>query len=64
MIKNNEYYIIENEEDLKNPIICYCVMMKFIKEVREDYIDYNESIVRPVPFITWMNGKGYITNEQ
>lgn len=64
MIKNNDYYIIENEEDLKNPIICYCVMMKFIKETGEDYIDYNESIVRPVPFITWMNGKGYITNEQ
>lgn len=28
MIDKGKYYIIENEEDLKNPIICYCVMIE------------------------------------
>lgn len=64
MIDKGKYYIIKNEADLKDSFFCYCVMMKFIEEAGEDYIDYNESIVKPVPFITWMNGKGYITNEQ
>ena len=64
MIKNNENYIVENKEDLKDPFICYCVMMRFMEEAGEDYVDYNDLIIEPISFIAWMSKEGYITNEQ
>lgn len=64
MIKNDDEWIIEGEEDLKDPFMCYCLMMKWTWEAEEDYIDQNESIVMPVPFIMWLNGRRYITNDQ
>lgn len=64
MIKNDENIIIENEDDLKNPFMCYCIMMRFMNEAGEDYVDYNEDIIKPVPFIMWLNGRNYISNEQ
>lgn len=64
MIKNDDKWIIEGEEDLKDPFMCYCLMMKWTWEAEEDYIDQNESIVMPVPFIMWLNGRRYITNDQ
>lgn len=64
MIKNDNELIIEGEEDLKDPFMCYCLMMEWMAEEVEDYIDQNELIVMPVPFIMWLNGRRYITNDQ
>lgn len=64
MIKNDDKWIIEGEEDLKDPFMCYCLMMKWTWEAEEDYIDQNELIVMPVSFIMWLNGRRYITNDQ
>ena len=64
MIKNDNELIIEGEKDLKDPFMCYCLMMKWMEDKVEDYIDQNELIVMPVPFIMWLNGRKYITNGQ
>lgn len=64
MIRTTENVIIENEDDLNDSFLCYCVMMQFMKIAAEDYIDYNENIVNSIPFITWLNGRKYISNEQ
>ena len=56
--------IIKEENDLKDPFICSNVFMNYCKEAGEDYIDYNDSIVNPYPFLMWLLGKGYITPEQ
>lgn len=55
--------IVRSAEDLKDPFICYCVMMRFMEEEGEDYADYNETLVNPWALATWMYGKGYITKE-
>lgn len=57
-------YIIESADELKDPFLCYCVFCKFMKEAGEDYIDYNESIINPTPFILWLRGRNDINNEQ
>ena len=57
-------YIIKSSDELKNPFLCYCIFENFSAEAGEDYIDYNETIVNPFPFIFWLRGRGYITNKQ
>lgn len=39
-------YIIKSPDDLKDPFLCYCVFHRFMEEAGEDYIDYNECIVK------------------
>nr|DAZ78678.1 MAG TPA: hypothetical protein [Caudoviricetes sp.] len=57
-------YIIKSPDDLKDPFLCYCVFHRFMEEAGEDYIDYNELIVKPIPFVFWLKGRKEITNEQ
>lgn len=57
-------YIIKSEEELKDPFRCYCIFQRFIEEAGEDYIDYNDEIIDPVPFILWMKGRGDISEDQ
>lgn len=56
-------FIIKSPDDLKDPFLCYCIFERFDKEAGEDYMDYNENIINIYPFMFWMLGKGYITNE-
>lgn len=55
--------IVKNAEELRDPFLCFCLIMKFMEEAGEDYVDYNESIVAPWTFAMWMYGKGYIDSE-
>lgn len=57
-------YVIKSPDELKDPFLCYCVFQRFMEEAGEDYIDYNESIIAPIPFIFWLKGRKEITNEQ
>lgn len=57
-------YIIKSPDELKDPFLCYCIFQRFMEEEGEDYIDYNELIVKPIPFIFWLKGRKEITNEQ
>ena len=57
-------YIIKSPDELKYPFLCYCIFQGFMKAAEEDYIDYNELIVKPIPFIFWLKGRKEITNEQ
>ena len=57
-------YIIKSPDELKDPFLCYCIFQRFMEEAGEDYIDYNESIVVPIPFVFWLKGRKEITNEQ
>ena len=54
--------IIKSAEDFKEPFNCFCAFMRFCQEAGEDYIDYNETIVKAHPFTMWLLGKGYISN--
>lgn len=56
-------YIIKSPDDLQDPFLCLCVFMRFDEEAGEDYLDYNENIINPYPFMMWLNGKGYISND-
>ena len=64
MIKKVKEWIIDWDGDLKDPFMCYSLMMRWMEEEIEDYVDQNEGIVRPVPFIMWLNGRKYITIDQ
>lgn len=57
-------YIIKSPDDLKDPFLCYCIFQSFMEVAEEDYIDYNELIVKPIPFVFWLKGRKEITNEQ
>ena len=57
-------YIIKSPDDLKDPFLCYCIFQGFMEVAEEDYIDYNELIVKPIPFVFWLKGRKEITNEQ
>lgn len=57
-------YIIKSPGDLKDSFLCYCIFEKFEAEAGEDYIDYNELIVKPAPLIFWLKGRCDITSEQ
>lgn len=57
-------YIIESPDELKDPFLCYCIFQEFMETAEEDYIDYNGSIVAPIPFVFWLKGCNEITNEQ
>lgn len=57
-------YIIKSPDELKDPFLCYCIFQGFMEAAEEDYIDYNELIVKPIPFIFWLKGRKEITNEQ
>lgn len=57
-------HIIRSENDLKDPFRCYCIFQRFIEEAGEDYIDYNDDIIDPVPFVCWMKGRGDISEDQ
>lgn len=57
-------YIIKSPDELKDPFLCYCIFQRFMEEAGEDYIDYNELIVKPISFIFWLKGRKEITNEQ
>ena len=56
--------IITNEEQLKNPVIVYAVMNKWMCEAGEDLIDYNESYIDGDKILEWMLQKGYVTKEK
>mgnify|MGYP003371044697 FL=1 len=57
-------YIIKSPDDLKDPFLCYCIFQGFMEVAEEDYIDYNELIIKPIPFVFWLKGRKEITNEQ
>ena len=57
-------YIIKSPDDLKDPFLCYCIFQGFMEVAEEDYIDYNELIVKPIPFVFWLKGRKEITNGQ
>ena len=56
--------IIKSPEDLKSAFLCFCVFHYFNYHTDEEFIDQNPDIVNPYPFITWMVGKGYISNRE
>lgn len=56
-------YIIKSPDELKDPFLCYCIFERFDQEAGEDYLDYNENIINPYPFVMWLFGKGYIDND-
>ena len=55
--------IIKSEKDLKDPFLCFCLFMKWMTEVEEDYLDYFSMIVQPYPFVVWLQCKEYISNK-
>lgn len=57
-------FYIENEEQLKDPVLCYSVMMKWMQEAGEDLIDYNCYWIDGEQMLDWMLEKGYVTQEQ
>ena len=57
-------YIIKSPDDLKDPFLCYCIFQGFIEVSEEDYIDSNELIIKPIPFVFLLKGRKEITNEQ
>ena len=57
-------YIIKSPDDLKDPFLCYCIFQGFMEVAEEDYIDYNELIIKPIPFVFWLKGRKEITNKQ
>lgn len=56
--------IVTNEEQLKNPAIVYSVIMQWMREVGEDFIDQNECFIKGEEILEWMLSKGYITIEK
>ena len=55
--------IIKSANDLRDPFITFCLFMKWMAEVEEDYLDYFCDITRAGPMVAWLQGKGYIKNE-
>ena len=55
--------IVKSEENLKDPFMCFCLFMKWMAEVEEDYLDYFSMIVQPYPFVVWLQCKEYISNK-
>ena len=55
--------IIKSEKDLADPFICFCLFMRWMEEVEEDYLDYFPMIVQPYPFVVFLQCKDYISNQ-
>lgn len=64
MKKEGNKMIVTNVNELNDPFVCYAIMMLYMNEAGEDFIDYNERIVSGWPFAMWLRGKGYITEIQ
>lgn len=56
--------IIKSADDLKDPIVVFSAMRRYIEVSEEDFIDYNEEIVNGWAFAMWMLDNGYITSLQ
>lgn len=56
-------FIVKDANDLKDPFLCFCLIRKFMDEIEEDYVDYNDNLVAPWTFAMWMYGRGYIGSE-
>lgn len=57
-------YIIELEDELNDSFRCYYIFKRLLEETGEDYIDYNEFIIEPIPFVFWMKGCGDMSEYQ
>lgn len=55
---------IKSWEDLNSVEMIYKAIRWKELDMGEDFIDQNESIVKEVPFATWLLGRGYINKEQ
>ncbi|MDU5206326.1 MAG: hypothetical protein E6182_10205 [Clostridioides difficile] len=55
---------IKSWEDLNSVEMIYKAIRWKELGMGEDFIDQNESIVKEVPFATWLLGRGYINKEQ
>jgi len=56
--------IITNEEQLKNPVMVYSVIIQWMREAGEDLIDTNESFIDGKDILQWMLHKEMITEEK
>ena len=56
--------IIKSEKDLQDPFNCFCLFMRWMAEVEEDYLDYFPMIVQPYPYVVFLQCKDYISNEK
>lgn len=57
-------YVITDEKQLRNPVLCYISMMQWLREAGEDFIDQNENIVDGDDVLDWLLNKKYITKEK
>jgi hypothetical protein len=56
--------IVTNEEQLKNPAIVYSVIIQWMREAGEDFIDCNESFIDGEDVLEWMINEEMITVEK
>lgn len=56
--------IVKNEEELKNPVIVYSIIIQWIREAGEDFIDSNESFIDGELILDWMLNKGMVSQEK
>ena len=56
--------IITNEEQLKNPVIVYSIIIQWMREAGEDLIDTNESFINGKDILQWMFNKSIVTKEK
>jgi hypothetical protein len=56
--------IVTNEEQLKNPVIVYSIIMQWMREAGEDLIDSNETFIDGELILEWMLNKGIVPKEK
>ena len=56
--------IITKEEQLKNPVMVYSVIIQWMREVGEDLIDINENFINGKDILNWMLNKNIVTKEK
>jgi|688.fasta_scaffold346108_3 hypothetical protein len=56
--------IVTNEEQLKNSVIVYSIIIQWMREAGEDFIDTNESFIKGELILEWVLNKEIITKDK
>lgn len=64
MNNKNEFFVADEADKLKDPVLAFCIIQRFCNLTCDDFIGNYHSFFSVESFIMWMYGAGHITGEQ